>query len=97
MAALDDLDGIANMGVVVLVVGLQLLGTGDVLLIQRVQTPVVDSDYNGLVHLVAGNHAYKTFLIGFHSSPSYFALRMPKAYSWIMVFSLAICLLTLRT
>ena len=94
MAALDNADGVSDMGIIVLIMSLQLLGAVDLLLIKRVQASVADSDYDGLVHLVAGNHAYKTLLSGFHISPSYFALRIPKAYSWMMVFSLAICLLT---
>ena len=50
--ALHHLDGIADAALVVLVVGLQLVGSLDDLLVQRMRHAVFHSDYDGLVHLI---------------------------------------------
>jgi hypothetical protein len=52
-AGLREEDPVADAGSVLLVVRLELVGTADDLAVQRVLDAVLDSDDDGLVHLVA--------------------------------------------
>ena len=56
-AGLHDLDAVANATLVVLIMGLQLIGSLDDLLVQRMGHAVGDGDHDGLIHLVRNHQA----------------------------------------